>query len=603
VYSAYFKLKESPFSLTPDPRFLFMSDRHREGLAHLFYGIQQPGGFVQLTGEIGSGKTTLCRSLVKHLTSETDIALILNPRLTAIELLASICDELGVAYPAETRSIKNLVDALNRRLLDSFAKGRRTVLVIDEAQNLHSDVLEQIRLLTNLETAQEKLLQIVLIGQPELLSVLRQEKLRQLSQRITARYHLTPLSRRETYAYILHRLSIAGRSDPLFTAPAMFHVYRFSRGVPRLINIICDRALLGAYALDSPRVTAGIVRRAHRETRGTLPWRRQVRTGWTAAIVALGVLTLGGAIFLGTDAVSILRRDGGTVGSGASAAGSESARPASDGKSNGAAESRALPPESIPVSGTVDPPLVRGSGAANVPDASAGPSAKTAGAEPLIGQPARESGVAAPSLVGLLEEPSLRGAGGSGFTSLYARLGIRTPSNPSSYGCRVEGDAGYDCLFQVGNWTKLRFFDLPAILKLNLPSGTPFRATLVGLGDRSGTLAIGGREYTFPLREIESVWDGSFILLWKLPFPPRQLAPGDRGAEVAWVRRTLDTLEGKAPDSGDSEVYDENLRRRVMAFQRERSLPQDGIVGNVTLVRLTLAVMGANAPSLSRNTS
>ena len=252
MYTDCFKLSEPPFSLTPDPRFLYMSERHREGLAHLFYGVQQPGGFVQLTGDIGSGKTTLCRCLVKQLPPGTDIALILNPRLTVIELLATVCDELGISYPSEAASIKVLIDALNQRLLESHARSRRTVLIIDEAQNLNEDVLEQIRLLTNLETSKEKLLQIILIGQPELLSLLKRKNLRQLAQRITARYHLLALSRSETYAYIQHRLLVAGRRDPLFTRRAMHCVYRLSGGMPRAINIICDRALLGAYASGYP---------------------------------------------------------------------------------------------------------------------------------------------------------------------------------------------------------------------------------------------------------------------------------------------------------------------------------------------------------------
>ncbi len=276
MYTDFFKLSEPPFSLTPDPRFLYMSERHREGLAHLFYGVQQPGGFVQLTGDIGSGKTTLCRCLIKQLPPGTDIALILNPRLTVIELLATVCDELGISYPAEAASNKVLIDALNQRLLESHARSRRTVLIIDEAQNLNEDVLEQIRLLTNLETSKEKLLQIILIGQPELLSLLKRKNLRQLAQRITARYHLLSLSRSETHAYIQHRLLVAGRKEPLFTRRAMHCVYRLSRGMPRVINIICDRALLGAYALDAQRVSAGIVRKASRETRGSLAWLERI---------------------------------------------------------------------------------------------------------------------------------------------------------------------------------------------------------------------------------------------------------------------------------------------------------------------------------------
>ena len=308
MYTDWFKLSEPPFSLTPDPRFLYMSERHREGLAHLFYGVQQPGGFVQLTGDIGSGKTTLCRCLVKQLPPGTDIALILNPRLTVIELLATVCDELGIAHPAEASSIKVLIDALNQRLLESHAKSRRTVLIIDEAQNLNEDVLEQIRLLTNLETSKEKLLQIILIGQPELLSLLKRKNLRQLAQRITARYHLLALSRSETYAYIQHRLLVAGRRDPLFTRRAMYCVYRLSRGVPRVINIICDRALLGAYALDAQRVSAGIVRKASRETRGILPWHRQFRFALIAGILAIAALIAAAAILLPPANRSLLRQ-------------------------------------------------------------------------------------------------------------------------------------------------------------------------------------------------------------------------------------------------------------------------------------------------------
>ena len=268
MYVSHFGLTEPPFSISPDPRYLYMSERHREGLAHLLYGIQQPGGFVQLTGEVGTGKTTLCRCLLAQLPPEVDVAIVLNPRLTVIELLATVCDELGVSYPPETTSVKILVDRLYLHLLEAHGRGRRTVLIIDEAQNLSADVLEQIRLLTNLETTTEKLLQIILIGQPELVRLLERRRLRQLAQRVTARYHLLPLSRPETCGYIRHRVRVAGGSDTLFTPTAMRRVYRLSRGVPRLVNVICDRALLGAFAHEKDRVTAATVRRAGREVLG-----------------------------------------------------------------------------------------------------------------------------------------------------------------------------------------------------------------------------------------------------------------------------------------------------------------------------------------------
>jgi len=292
VYLSHFGLAEPPFAITPDPRYLYMSRQHREGLAHLLFGISQPGGFVQLTGEVGTGKTILCRCLLEQLPPEVDTALILNPRQTAAELLASICDELRIPYPAGSRSLKELVDALYRHLLEAHGRGRRTVLIIDEAQNLSAGVLEQVRLLTNLETRTEKLLQIILIGQPELLRLLQQRQLRQLAQRITARCHLLPFSRSETRAYVEHRLRVAGGRPGVFTPAALRRVHRFSGGIPRLINVLCDRALLGAYTTGALTVGARTVRRAGRELRGSLqPRWPGVRPAWALGVI----LALAGA--------------------------------------------------------------------------------------------------------------------------------------------------------------------------------------------------------------------------------------------------------------------------------------------------------------------
>ena len=284
LYQNYFGIGEDPFAITPNPRYLFLSQRHQEALAHLLFGVRQGSGFVLLTGEVGTGKTTLCRSLVERVPGTVDLALILNPRQSPGELLASICDELGVAYPAGTGSLKVLVDALNAHLLASHVQGRQTVVIIDEAQNLAPEVLEQIRLLTNLETADEKLLQIILVGQPELRDLLGRRELRQLAQRITARYHLGPLSAAETVAYVNHRLKVAGVRQRLFSNAAMRAVCRRSGGVPRLVNIICQRALLGAYAEQKELVTAHMVKRAAREAMGAPAgpawWRGACRPRW-----------------------------------------------------------------------------------------------------------------------------------------------------------------------------------------------------------------------------------------------------------------------------------------------------------------------------------
>jgi general secretion pathway protein A len=570
MYVDYFKLNEPPFSLTPDPRYLFMSERHREGLAHLLYGVQQPGGFVQLTGEIGSGKTTLCRCLIKQLPADTDVALILNPRLTVVELLATVCDELRIPYPADTGSIKILIDALNQRLLDTHAQRRHTVLIIDEAQNLHSEVLEQIRLLTNLETSREKLLQIILIGQPELLTLLKGEKLRQLAQRITARYHLSPLSRRETCAYIQHRLRVAGRRDPLFTERAMRRVFRLSRGMPRIINIICDRALLGAYALDKRRVGAAIVGRANREARGLVPSYRRPRLAKTAGIAALAALLVGGAIWLGPTDHSVFHRSPAAV------------TPIVRVRSDDAERPTVATPK-------LDRILIKG-------DDLAKPAVETTKTLEAVRQPNSGAGS---RLVDILANPSLGNSGGLSFATIFALWGAKIPVYPSDLGCKVATAHGFECLFQTGSWLKLRRFDLPVILEMVLPNGTHCRAALVRVGDEAATLALGDRQYTLPLGEIDRGWDGSFILLWKPPFAARQIAYGARGAEVLWIRQALDHLAGKTPNPAASDLYDEDLRRRVMEFQRERSLTPNGVVGSETLVRITLALEGPKAPSLS----
>ncbi|HSB78423.1 MAG TPA: AAA family ATPase [Candidatus Methylomirabilis sp.] len=556
MYTSHFGLTEPPFSITPDPRYLYMSERHREGLAHLLYGIQQPGGFVQLTGEVGTGKTTLCRCLLEQLPPKVDVALILNPRLTAVEFLATVCDELRITYPPETWSVKGLVDGLYSYLLEAHAQGRRTVLIIDEAQNLRPDVLEQIRLLTNLETATLKLLQIILIGQPELIRILEREKLRQLAQRITARYHLLHFSRRDTPAYIRHRLRVAGGSDTLFTPAAMRCVHRLSGGVPRVINVICDRALLGAYAHDQHRVTAGTVRRASREVRGAVSWnKRGGRLGWTLGLGALAVAAAGTTILVTPNHLSLPRDRG------APAVLSADARPTAVASVSGESQQ---PVEARP-GGPID------------------------------------GGPTAPRLADLLADASLGRDDNAAFASLYSRWGLEPRKTRTGLGCESGRSQGVECLFNVGSWNKLRRFDLPAILELALPGGERRRVALMALGDNSATLALGGREYTFPLSEVERFWDGPFILLWKVPpLESRLISPGMRGKDVEWLRRKLDEIEGKPSKGARSNLYDQELKQRVLAFQASRSLSPDGLVGAETLAQLTLAAREPGTPSLSR---
>lgn len=289
MYESYFGLTENPFSIAPNPHFLYMSERHREALSHLKFGLRESGGFVLLTGEVGTGKTTVSRRLLKELPEQTDLAFILNPMLTESELLATLCDELKIPYPAEP-SLKQLTDAIQGFLLQNHQQGRQTVLLVDEAQHLKVSVLEQLRLLTNLETDTQKLLKIILIGQPELNQLLRRQELRQLSQRITARYHLLPLSRKDCAQYVLHRLRIAGRERPLFTRAAVTRLHKHSGGIPRLMNLLCDRAMMGAYGAHQEKVDAKLMDQAAREVlhQEPMPGRRQPLWPWALLVAVAG---------------------------------------------------------------------------------------------------------------------------------------------------------------------------------------------------------------------------------------------------------------------------------------------------------------------------
>ncbi|BDY06486.1 ExeA family protein [Ferrimonas sp. YFM] len=296
MYKGFYGLAESPFSIAPNPAFLFLSGRHREALAHLTYGLGENGGFVLLTGEVGTGKTTVSRSLLKQLPDNTDTAFILNPALTELELLATLCDELKIPYDPDP-TLKQLTDKISAFLLANHKAGRNTVMIIDEAQHLKPEVLEQLRLLTNLETDTRKLLQVILIGQPELQELLQRRELRQLAQRITARYHLLPLTKEEVSHYVQHRLQVAGRAQPLFKSGAIKALHQYSGGVPRVINLLCERALMGGYAHQKIYLGRREVESAAAEVlgikakaKGRWPWLAGTLTAGIAAAAVVYVL-------------------------------------------------------------------------------------------------------------------------------------------------------------------------------------------------------------------------------------------------------------------------------------------------------------------------
>ncbi|MCI0548243.1 MAG: AAA family ATPase [Candidatus Rokubacteria bacterium] len=563
TYTSHFGLSEAPFAITPDPRYLYMSERHREALAHLLYGIGEGGGFVQLTGEVGTGKTTLCRALLERLPPHVDVALILNPRVTAPELLAAVCDELRIPYPAGTTSAKVLVDALYRYLLDAHAAGRRTVLLIDEAQNLATDVLEQIRLLTNLETAREKLLQIILIGQPELIELLERPELRQVAQRITARYHLLPFSEAATRACVRYRLKVAGQPAPIFTEAALREVHRCSRGVPRLVNVICDRALLGAYAGDELQVDVSVVRKAAAEVLGERV--RAPRRGHILAWASAGalVLLLGAGVLVGPSRVAEL-----------------------PGRAHLALLGlRAPTPVATPANG-----LSAGSAGLETPPSAA--AALPPGAGRRAGQPA--------SAADLMEDQALPGDLATAFASLYSRWGIEAFPGRGPLGCEQAKTHGLRCLAGSGSWTRLRRLDLPAIIELVTPAGDRRYGTITALSADRVTLAFGGQDFALPLAAVEPFWGGRFTLLWRPPtLTTLTIAPGARGPDVEWLRRRLGEIDGQPLGDTNPAVYDDELRGRVVAFQRSRALVPDGVVGEDTLSQLVTAGAEATLPLLS----
>ena len=548
LYLTHFGLAEGPFSTTPDQRFIYLSDRHRDGLAHLLYGVAERGGFVQLTGEVGTGKTTLCRYLLEHLPGHVDVALILNPTMTSVELLATICQELRADFPEGSPSIKELVDALYAHLLKAHASGRRTVVIVDEAQLLSAGVLEQMRLLTNLETSTTKLLQIILIGQPELVDLLQRTDLRQVNQRVAARYHLTPLQERETRAYVLHRLSMAGQSGIVFEERALHVVHKASGGVPRLINIVCDRALLGGYAARSARVTRAIVRRAAHEVIGELPTARDRRRRRIAVIAAAG----GAAVAAAAIAIVMLLPS---------------------------------PRSSVATNTAAPPPAPATQLASTVPTAA-----------PLPPPPST-------TLRTLLENGQLATDPDSAYASVAARWGKTYERRAGDERpCDAVRRLGLACLPRRGTWSTVRQFDVPIVVETTSSNGGRHYLALSSLDKDRATLDFGAQRETVSLRDLEAEWDGSFIVLWK---PPRAsvdpLTPGTRSGDVVWLRQGFAMLDGQPapPPSPVSRVYDDALAARVVAFQRAHRLTADGIVGAETLAMLT-ARIDSTTPSLAR---
>lgn len=527
MYIEFFQLKEMPFSITPDPAYLYMSPRHQEALGHLLYGTGQYGGFVQLTGEVGTGKTTIVRTLLEQKLDKVDVAFIHNPRQNEQEFVQTICDELGVGYARDDRSLKTLIDALNEHLLRAHADGRRTVLIIDEAQNLERGVLEQVRLLTNLETAKEKLLRIMLIGQPELSVLLARPDLRQLASRITARFHLTPLGARETAEYIEHRLRVAGAHGEIFTPAAIADVHRYSKGVPRLINIICDRALLGAYAQNARRISPEIVRKAAIEAVGQLPdefdpharkrW-RLIEIGWgTALLLSVALLAW------------------------------------SFGRNGEPPKAKPVAPAPAPV--TVEAP-------STPPPPLADPAADTRALE-----------ATAESL-------------GAVMSRLIRQWDPQLVIPHGQNVCATLQHAHLECYRSTGTWADLGQMNRPAILTLDLPEQGKQYFLLTQLDTNSASFASALGPVRVSLASLDGIWTGEFLLLWRSGTDATYIAQKSRGADIGYVWQRLAALDGLSAPSPLPTRFDRRLGDALSSFQRSRGLVADGVAGIRTLIAL-----------------
>jgi len=537
MYHSYFGIEEQAFSIAVNPRYLYMSAQHREALAHLLYGVNS-GGFVMLTGEVGTGKTTIIRCLLEQLPKHADVAMIMNPAASARDLLCSICDELAIDYLPDETSLKILTDKLYEFLLTNHSKGRNTIVLIDEAQLLRVSTLEQIRLLTNLESNTQKLLQIILVGQPELNELLAKPALRQLSQRITARYHLRPLSQDETGAYIKHRLQIAGMPPGRqpFPEPIIKKVHAISGGIPRLINILCDRMLLGAYTQETTQIDHNIYKQATLEVMGerSRPNQPNYQTYFYLAAIGLGLMVAALLIWL------------------------------------------LLAPQHKPAQATPEAPTSAPAQPDATPPTTPTSTASSSGAAPasLLTAPLVAEGE-------VFWQPTQNQA----LADLLGYIGVEKSN--AMYPCWVVNKEGLHCETQkAATWDDFKRFNRPAVLSLTTKSRQAGYIALVAVDGLEGEFLVNGQKKRISLETLGSLWTGEFVFIWRKPEGfegPAGL--GSKAPIVAWVAQRFASID-KQTAPLTTGVFNPPLQRRIKMFQQAHGITDDGLITLPTLLKL-----------------
>lgn len=649
MYLNYFGLVERPFSIAPDPQYLYMSQRHKEAMAHLSYGLSQGGCFIVLTGEVGTGKTTLCRNLLADLPSNVDVALILNPNINRRELLETVCDELKIEYSTD-QSKKSIVDLINEHLLNTYAENRHTVLIIDEAQLLSRDVLEQVRLLTNLETTKAKLLQIILIGQPELNDLLTREDLRQLAQRVTARYHLPAIGRDEIHDYVNFRLGVAGCKKPLFSAQALKLLHKLTDGIPRKINVLADHALLGAYSKSEVLVDSKTLKQSAHDVflKPTSSVPTRIKPVWLGglAVAALLATNVGLWWWFSADQTSQLSKAPVTELATQARNESEMALDASLAVNSvsdvidGAADALDTPEkiaadvlrkddgtssnsetlidlsglsDSAPLTTSVVTPANVTPGSVVISEEYLDDALDVVGLtnadEPTGPTTVISTQTALPpayldttAFGRVLEVSPDRTGRVATFRNLAAAWDVELPNQLLGPLCDELAVNQINCL-PASSWAGLRRYNRPTIMVLR-HKGVDHRVILYRLEEGVASVLVGEQSYDLPVSELRDRWSDNAIVFWRpSDIGDEFLKVGTQNQSLPKVRKVLNQLFAQLDmpilSNVDSPLFDDELAAKTRQLQLRFDIVADGKIGRETYLLINELLDSEGVPTLT----